>query len=166
MSGPQIDDASKPTAWWNTERGAILIAVLVFSVVIDLGGWLAGQGGLFVFLREIGKAISESRIIQVGDNSFITVFVLISYTSALEITEIFGWYRFYRRTFAIAIVILCILLFVVGDFVLNQTFVSFGYQRCAAEERVGFGKFRYSRVWFARDLVNCPQPDDPGAQVE
>lgn len=170
MSGPQIDDPSKPTTWWNTSRGAILIAVLVYCIIIDFGGWLAGQSGLIIFLLAIGDAVTGSEIVQVGDNSFSTIFLLISYIAATEINEIFEWKKqskdFSRRELVAAIFIYLILFFAVGDFVLNQTFVSFSYQRCALEERVGVGKFRYSKVWFARDPVKCPQPADPRVKVE
>ena len=170
MIGSQNDDASKPTAWWNTERGATLIAVLVFCIIIDFGGWLAGQSGLIVFLLGIRDAVTGIERVQVSDNSFSTIFLLISYTAASEIREIFEWKQqskgFSRRELAAAILIYTVLFFVVGDFVLEQTFVSFGYQQCALEERVGAGKFRYRKLWFARDPVNCPQPADARPKVE
>jgi hypothetical protein len=170
MSVEQRTDASKPTAWWNTEGGAILLVVLVFCVIIDLGGWLGGQSGLIVFLLAIGEAASESKAIQVSDNSFFTIFSLISLKSASEIGEIVGWRQsaegFSRRVLAVALLIFVILFVFIGDTILNQTFGSFGYGRCPVEERVGFGKSRYTKIRFARDVMNCPQLADPCAKVE
>lgn len=147
----------------------LLVVICLAVFLVDGIGFFRGDG-ILIYLSQYYRATQKDVIIEIGSRSFLTLYIAIGgFLSILffqftPMKEKFN--QDYRFSLAFTLIFIALALATVDQKLINAPFAGLGYSRCQYEPDVGWGKGRFSKIWFAKDPAKCPTAKDESVKVE